>query len=118
MGLEQSVEIAKLLLDAGADITGPGRFFSEIRRASMVGNAGVVELFIERGANNAEFGETIVEVLRQLRLSKPYPRLKYDPDPDLYSLAGSLDSTFPDYDDNDSDVNADDNGNAKANGNV
>jgi ankyrin repeat protein len=117
---EPNIKIAKLLLDAGADITGPGRFFSEIRSASMVRNAGVVELLIERGANNVEFRETIVEVLRQLRLSKPSPRLPYDSDsdPDLYSLAGSLDATSLDHDDNGNGVNDDDNGNAKANKDV
>ncbi|KFY81883.1 hypothetical protein V500_11000 [Pseudogymnoascus sp. VKM F-4518 (FW-2643)] len=90
---EKSVETAKLLLNAGADITGPGRLLSEIWTASIVGNAGVVELLIERGANDAEFGETLVEVLR--RLSEPSPQLKYDDDDN----------------DNGDAVNNDDNGN-------
>lgn len=62
------MEIAKLLLDAGADITGPGRLLSEILTASMKPNHGVVELLIECGAKNAEFEETSVEVLRRLIL--------------------------------------------------
>ncbi|KFY21533.1 hypothetical protein V493_07326 [Pseudogymnoascus sp. VKM F-4281 (FW-2241)] len=60
--LEQSVETAKLLIDAGADIAGPGRLLSEMWAASIKHNAGVVELLIERGANNVEFEETLLEV--------------------------------------------------------
>jgi ankyrin repeat protein len=114
-GIELSGETAKLLLDAGADITGPGCLLSEMWIASTQCNAVVVELLIERGANNTEFGETMVEVLRRLQLLKSY---LYDSDTDLYSLAGSLDTTSPNDNDNGNDVNDDDNGNAKANEDV
>lgn len=114
-GIELSGETAKLLLDAGADITGPGCLLSEMWIASTQCNAVVVELLIERGANNTEFGETIVEVLRRLQLLKSY---LYDSDTDLHSLAGSLDTASPNDNDNGNDVNDDDNSNAKANEDV
>ncbi|KFZ03150.1 hypothetical protein V502_11189 [Pseudogymnoascus sp. VKM F-4520 (FW-2644)] len=110
---EQSVETAKLLLDAGVDITGPGRLLSEIWTASTVENLGVVELLIERGANDAGFGEALVEVLR--RLSEPSPQSKYNSNPELKSLMDLIDKTFLNNDDNGNGVNDDDNGNGKAN---
>ncbi|KAL5348546.1 hypothetical protein ACLOAV_005962 [Pseudogymnoascus australis] len=116
------VKTAKLLLDAGADITGPGRLLSEIQVASIAGNAGVVELLIERGADNTELREILGQVLEVLY--KQTPRSKYDPDPDIFaggfrrhniSPAGSSDIISPSRDDDNdndykgSDVNSDGN---------
>lgn len=107
------METAKLLLDAGADITGPGRLLSEMWAASKGGNFGVVELLIERGADDAEFGETLVELLR--RLSEPPPQLKYNSKLELKSLMALIDMTFPNDDHDDNNANDDHNSNAKAN---
>lgn len=115
---------AKLLLDAGADITGPGRLLSQLQAASITGNTEVVALLIERGADNTELREILGQVLEGLYKQEQAPWLKYDSDPDLYSPAGSSDIISPSRDDNDndndyegSDVNSGGNGNNRANEN-
>ncbi|KFY63222.1 hypothetical protein V496_04071 [Pseudogymnoascus sp. VKM F-4515 (FW-2607)] len=112
-----AVETAKLLLDAGADITGPGRLLSELQAASIAGNAGVVELLMERGAGNTELREISGQVLQDLYKEA---RLVYGPDPNLFAPAAPIDIISPsrdDDDDDDDDFNENEGSDVNSNGN-